>query len=146
VADRPELWDVAYERVGLPALADMAVFSPIHATLEQWRDEWISAPEATFLALVDGEVIGTAGFMPDDDLPHRAENTLTAVRREWRGRGIAAALKRTALAWAAANGVTEAYTWTQIGNADMRRLNLHLGYADRLQSITLRRELSPPVG
>ena len=58
----------------------------------------------------------------------KAENGYTAVRREWRGRGVAAALKRTTLAWAASHGVTQIQTWTQRGNDAMRALNERLGY------------------
>ena len=67
------------------------------------------------------EVIGCAGLQPDADFPERAENALTAVRRDWRGRGVATALKRMTLAWAAEHGIREVYTWTQRGNDDMRR-------------------------
>ena len=141
VAQRPELWDVAYERVGLQGFADMALTAPMQVSLKQWRSEWIGAPEAMILALADGEVIGVAGLMADADHPERAENALTAVRREWRGKGVASALKRSTLAWAAANGIREVYTWTQKGNADMRRLNEHLGYRTRLESFTMRAPL-----
>jgi N-acetylglutamate synthase-like GNAT family acetyltransferase len=94
-----------------------------------------------FLALADGEVIGCAGLERDADAPERAENALTAVRRDWRRRGIASALKRTALAFAAEQGLSEVYTWTQRGNADMRRLNEHLGYVTRSESLTVRAPL-----
>jgi mycothiol synthase len=141
VAERPELWSVAYETVAAEAFQDMAVVSPVSATAEEWAREWMTEPAATFLALAGDEVIGCAGLLPDTDEPHRAENALTAVRRNWRGRGVAAALKRVTLAWAASHGITEVYTWTQIGNADMRRLNEHLGYFTRTQSITMRADL-----
>jgi mycothiol synthase len=143
VAQRPELWEVAYERVGQQAFQDMAVISPVQATLDEWNREWMTDPEATFLALADGEVIGLAGLLIDPDEPTRAENALTAVRREWRGRGVAAALKRTTLAYAAEHGLAEVYTWTQKNNADMRRLNERLGYVARSQSITMR--ATPPI-
>ena len=94
-----------------------------------------------FLALHDGEVIGCAGVHRDTDQPERGENALTAVRRDWRGRGIAAHLKRRTLQWAAANGLTELYTWTQAGNIPMLTLNEQLGYVTRQQSITLARPL-----
>lgn len=141
VAQRPELWDAAYERVGGQAFADMALTAPLLVSLDQWRQEWIGAPEAMILALSGGEVIGLAGLLADADNPARAENALTAVRREWRGKGVASALKRATLAWAAAQGIREVYTWTQTGNADMRRLNEHLGYVTRLQSFTMRAPL-----
>ena len=141
VAARPELWRVAYDRLARQAFEDMATVTTIEVPLTEWEQEWITDPAATFLALADGEVIGCAGLLPDEDHPQRAENGLTAVRREWRGRGVATALKRTSLAWAAAHGLTEVYTWTQRGNADMRQLNERLGYLTRTISVTVQAPL-----
>jgi GNAT superfamily N-acetyltransferase len=141
IAERPELWRAAYDPLAKQAFADMALDAPVEASLEQWEREWITWPEGTFVALAAGEVVGCAGLLRDDDQPERAENALTAVRRDWRGRGVAAALKRTTLAFADANGIREVYTWTQRGNDDMRRLNEHLGYVERAWSITLRASL-----
>ena len=45
------------------------------------------------------------------------------------------------MAWAAEHGITEIYTWTQQGNANMRRLNEHLGFTYGLVSIRLRAPL-----
>jgi mycothiol synthase len=141
VAERPELWRAAYGTVAKQAFRDMALDRPVEASLEQWEAEWITCPQGTFVAVAGGEVIGCAGLMPDDDLPERAENALTAVRRDWRGHGVASALKRTALAWAADRGIREVYTWTQRGNDDMRRLNERLGYVDRSVSVSVRAAL-----
>jgi GNAT superfamily N-acetyltransferase len=94
-----------------------------------------------FLALHEGEVIGCAGLVVDTDVPHRAENALTAVRRDWRGRGLAVVLKQHALAWAGRAGITEVYTWTQDGNAAMRALNTRLGYATTRRSTMVARSL-----
>jgi GNAT superfamily N-acetyltransferase len=141
VAEQPWTWPAAYEVVGEQAFQDMALVTPIHATRQEWETDWIGDPAAMFVALADGEVIGCAGLIGDDDEPHRAENALTAVRRDWRGRGVASALKRVTLAWAAAHGLTEVYTWTQVGNADMIRLNNHLGYVNRTESVTVRAAL-----
>lgn len=141
VADRAGVWREAYHRVATQAFQDMALVAPMHATPDDWEQLWITRPDATFVALAGGEVIGCAGLLPDEDHPHRAENGLTAVRRDWRGRGVAAALKRTTMAWAAAHGLREVYTWTQRGNDDMRRLNRHLGYRDGAQSISMRATL-----
>jgi mycothiol synthase len=79
--------------------------------------------------------------MPDPDEPRRAEHGLTAVRRDWRRRGVATALKRTTLAWAAANGLGEVYTWTQRDNDGMRALNTRLGFRTRSESITMQAAL-----
>ncbi len=144
VAERPDLWTAAYSTVGAQAFQDMALDRPVEATPEEWEHEWLTHPEAAFLAVAGGEVVGCAGLQPDADFPERAENALTAVRRDWRGRGVATVLKRTTLAWAAANGIREVYTWTQRGNDDMRRLNERLGYITRTESISVRGSLPLP--
>jgi len=136
---RPELWAASYQRFGTEVLADFAVFQPLEITEQDWNGSWAGDP--MFLALHDGEVIGCAGVERDTDQPERGENALTAVRRDWRGRGIAVHLKRRTLRWAADNGLTELYTWTQAGNTPMLTLNERLGYVPGHTSITLSRPL-----
>jgi mycothiol synthase len=141
VSDRPELWRAAYGALAGQAFRDMATVSPVEVTLEQWERDWITDPDAVFLALAGDEVIGCAGLLPDPDHPARAEHALTAVRRDWRRRGVARALKRRTLAWAAGRGLTEVFTWTQRGNDGMRALNAQLGYVTRSESITMQAAL-----
>ena len=141
VSERPELWRAAYEVLGAQAFQDMALDAPLEISLEQWEREWITDPDAMFIALADGEVIGCAGLLPDPDTPSRAEHALTAVRRDWRRRGVAAALKRLTLALASERGLAEVYTWTQRGNDDMRALNSHLGFITRTESLSMRATL-----
>ena len=137
--ERPGLWEGCFERFGREALAGFAVDTPLDVTLERWTRDWLGDP--MFLALHDGEVVGCAGLGLDSDNPTRAENSLTAVRGDWRGRGLAVHLKLRALAWAAEHGVTEVYTWTQDGNAAMRTLNTRLGYATTRTGIQVARAL-----
>lgn len=139
LSERPELWAASYDTFGTEVLADFALYEPLQVSAEQWAASW--AGEPMFLALHDGEVIGCAGLHRDADRPERVENALTAVRRDWRGRGVASYLKRLTLRWAADNGVTEVYTWTQARNESMLRLNEHLGYAVGQTSITVSRPL-----
>lgn len=137
--DRPGLWEASYERFGREALAGFAVDTPLEISLERWTRDWLGDP--MFLALHDGEVVGCAGLGLDPDEPTRAESSLTAVRGDWRGRGLAIHLKQRALAWAAEHGITEVYTWTQDGNAAMRTLNTRLGYATTRTGIQVARAL-----
>ncbi len=138
VAEQPELWARAYDELALPTFPDMDIKPPMQVTPEEWATEWINDPAAMFVAL-DGEaVIGVAGLMTDTDQPQRAEVAYTAVRREWRGKGVASTLKRTSMAWAAEHGITEIYTWTQEGNANMRSLNEHLGFRYGIVSRSVR--------
>ena len=91
-------------RFGTRGARRLRLFQPLDVSAEQWNASWAGDP--MFLALLDGEVIGCAGLHLDTDRPERAENSLTAVRRTWRGRGLAAHLKRRTLHWAATHGVT----------------------------------------
>jgi mycothiol synthase len=136
---QPDLWAACFDSFGTEVLADFALYEPLDITAEQWATSWAGDP--MFLAVHDGEVIGCAGLFRDTDRPDRAENALTAVRRAWRGRGIASHLKRRTLRWAADHGLTEIYTWTQARNDSMLRLNEHLGYVAGKTSITLTRPL-----
>lgn len=141
VSTQPGLWLAAYKSVAAQAFQDMATVAVLDVTPEQWQRDWITDPDAMFIAVAANEVIGCAGLVPDPDHPGRAEHALTAVRRDWRHRGVATALKRTTLAWAAANGFTEVYTWTQIGNDSMRDLNTYLGFVARSESIRMQTDL-----
>ena len=141
VAERPELWTAAYHHVALPTLPDMALPVAVKVSLSDWEKEWINDPAAMFVAVARDEVIGVAGLLLDSDRPERAEVAYTAVRREWRGKSVAANLKRASMAWAADHGISEIYTWTQRGNDSMRRLNEHLGFAYGIVSLTMRAPL-----
>jgi mycothiol synthase len=136
IAERPELLEQAYG-LAVEAYADMATFAPVSITREEWLRDEATHPGGSFVALADGEVVGYAGLMRDGDRRDRAEDGLTSVRRDWRRRGLGTALKRTELAWGAASGLREIYTWTQQGNEAMRRLNEQLGYEYRGVAVTM---------
>jgi mycothiol synthase len=127
------------------ALPDLALDRPVEVTEDEWWSSWIPSSEWAFVALHGNEVVGMAGLLDDDDRPERAENLLTAVRRDLRGRGIARALKQHTLRCAADRGLTEVYTWTQTGNEAMQQLNRSLGYVDRNTVVSVRAAL-PLIG
>jgi GNAT superfamily N-acetyltransferase len=137
LAERPELFPRVYHELAVEALADLAVTPKVEISFEDWEREWVTWPEGSFIALTGDEIVGCAGLIRDYDRPDRAEHSLTAVRRDWRGRGLAKALKRQTIAWAAANGLTELYTWTQTGNEAMQAVNERLGYSIRSTCITV---------
>ncbi len=115
----------------------MALVRPGEVTLEHWLAAEATRPEGSFVALEEDAVIGYAGMREHANGSTSAEHGLTAVRRDRRRRGIATALKRTQIAWAAANGVHELVTWTQRGNEGMQALNRKLGYVDRAKTLSL---------
>ena len=131
-ADRPELARGIYE-VALEAAPDIPGNEDEElGTFEEWlaRDMQGDSdrPDATFVAVAGAEVIGFAklSLAPEDD--ERAFHDLTGVRRAWRGRGIAAALKRRQIEWAKDSGFERLQTFNEERNEPIRRLNARYGY------------------
>jgi mycothiol synthase len=116
---------------------EVSVDVPAHAEhepvpYERWARENLEGPgafpEACFIALEGDEVVGyTALRRYGADSPE-AENRLTAVRRPWRRRGIATALKRAQIESARAAGIERISTTNDELNVGMRGVNERLGY------------------
>ena len=140
IAERPELLREAYP-LGLAGWADMATAQPVRISLDDWLAEEATLPEGSFVALADGQIVGYSGLCRRGENASAAEDGLTVVRRDWRRRGLATALKRAELAWASANGIREIVTWTQSGNEGMRAANERLGYVYRSVTFDLRARL-----
>jgi mycothiol synthase len=135
IAERPELLERSYE-LAQQGYADMALPWTVVISLDEWLRDEAGHPGGSLVALSDGEIVGFSGLMKHD-IGGVAEDGLTVVRRDWRRRGLAKALKERELAWAAANGFREVVTWTQRGNEGMRKLNERLGYEYRDVTITM---------
>ncbi len=80
------------------------------------------------LEAATARVIGYASLMLVPGASKVAWHGMTAVARQWRGRGLATALKRATIAWAGANGLEALETANDIANAPMRAVNSRLGY------------------
>jgi mycothiol synthase len=143
IEERPDLL-AALHPLARQGYADFSTDLPAEITLEDWLPDEATLPAGSFVALVDGEPIAYSGLIAHDN-PGVAEDGLTVVRRDWRRRGLALALKRLELDWAAQNGVREVVTWTQRGNEGMRRLNELLGYEYRAISLTMCAPLPLPL-
>jgi mycothiol synthase len=135
IAERSELLRGAHP-LAVEGYADMALDGTATITLEDWLRDEATHPGGSFVALANGEIVGFSGLMRHNN-EGVAEDGLTVVRRDWRRRGLARALKARELAWAAENGLREIVTWTQRGNEGMRVLNERLGYEYRNVSYTL---------
>ena len=99
-------------------------------------------PDATFVALAGDEVVGYAKFSLTAAQPTTAHHDMTAVKRAWRGRGVAGALKRAQIRWAKENGYALLATQNELRNEPIRRLNERLGYRPEPGRVILR----GPVG
>ncbi len=125
------VWPVALE-----GYADLPLPGEVSYTLDTWLREEATRPDGSFVAWENGEPVGYAGLMEHANGSATAENGLTVVRRDRRGRGIGRLLKQTQLQWAAGAGVLEIVTWTQKGNEAMQALNRSIGYVDKSKVIT----------
>jgi len=138
-AERPDLTDALFV-VAQEGTEDIPGF-PGPTTFEQFRsieiDRPTRRPEYFFIAVESEEPVGYATL---DDFGHEAYNGLTAVRRAWRRRGIATALKRTQIAAAKRAGFRRLITGSEERNEAMRTLNAKLGYTPepRLNTLVLR--------
>jgi GNAT superfamily N-acetyltransferase len=134
IAQRRELLEAAHP-LAVQGFADMALDGHATISLEDWLADEATYPDGSFVAMAGGEIVGYSGLCKLHE--GVAEDGLTVVRRDWRRRGLATALKRRELAWAAQNGIREIVTWTQVGNDGMRRANELLGFEYRSVSITM---------
>lgn len=119
-------YEVVAEATPEVALPQIAAAPPFEDWLAKERREAVAA----FVALDGGDVVGYAALYRTG-LTHRLENGLTAVRKSHRRRGLATAMKRAQVAWAAEHGYTEIITDMVEGNAGMRAVNARLGYVER---------------
>ena len=144
-ADRPELAAGLYE-VAREATPDIPGAEEDElGSLEEWLERDMGGagddPRAVFVALAGDEVVGFAKFSLSSGNSERAFHDLTGVRRAWRGRGIAAALKRTQIAWAKDAGYTSLQTSNEARNEPIRRLNERHGYVVEPGRVIVRRTL-----
>jgi GNAT superfamily N-acetyltransferase len=127
----------AYE-VAAEATPEMAL--PLIAAAPPF-DEWLVQEERNsvfaVVALDGAEVVGYARLYSLAGHDGRLENGLTAVKRSHRRRGLALALKRAQIAWAAEHGYTEIVSSMVEGNDAMRATNARLGYRELPASIVV---------
>jgi len=125
------------------AYADMPSTDPIEVSFEDFHDWEVDRPglrhDLSFLAVADGEVVGfgTVDAHGDD-----AWNSHTGVRRAWRRRGVATAIKRAQIEAARAAGVASLTTFSERRNVPMRTLNERLGYRPLPDQVRLRGPLA----
>ena len=130
IVSRAEMPDAAggmYE-VAREAEPDIPGGAPVRP-YDSWRATELERPsldpELTFIALAGDEVVGYAIL---DSLRGEPWHRLTAVKRAWRGRGIATALKRSQIQAARKKGFARLVTTNEERNHPMRSINRALGY------------------
>ena len=131
-AERPDLIRGLYEvyREASPDIPgeEDAEMPPFETWLANDMQGAGDRPDATFVAVADGDVVGYAKLSISRGGGDIAWHDITGVKRAWRGRGVAGALKRTQIAWAKANGYRRLNTMNEERNEPIRRLNHRHGY------------------
>jgi GNAT superfamily N-acetyltransferase len=98
-------------------------------------------PADGFVVALDtagGSVVGYAALSMLPGSRTAAWHDMTAVRRAYRGRGIARALKLATIVWAIEHGLETLDSGNDEDNAPMRGLNAALGYAPLPDDVTMR--------
>jgi GNAT superfamily N-acetyltransferase len=140
----PGVYDVSME--ANPDVPGHEDFTP--PPRESWLAHHLVEPqtpaEAIFLAVAGNEVVGYAKLRLDPT-PGSATHAMTGVKRAWRRRGIASALKSAQIAWAKEQGLQRLVTTNELRNNAMLRVNERLGYRPVPGRVHLRGPLAKPV-
>jgi mycothiol synthase len=153
--DNPEVRRRVHD-LGVAAGADvprLGSYSP--PTLEQFQ-EWEFAapgflPDAYFLARRGEQYVGVSNLTQLSAEPRGLDQSFTGVRREWRGHGVAIALKRLGLEYARHHGYQFIQTTNDSLNAPMWAINERIGYRREIVWVQGERETTaatapPPDG
>lgn len=125
--ERPFVVEALYE-VYVDAVRDVPG-APLGETIDAWAAREIGrpsrSPDLSFAAFAGEEVVGYAVLDVFGDEGHHG---FTAVKRAWRRRGIATALKGAQIKAATEMGLARLVTGSEERNLPMRTLNERLGY------------------
>jgi GNAT superfamily N-acetyltransferase len=127
--------------------ADMpspAAFTP--TSYEQWEAFELKnpnlQPEGYMIAKDGSKYVGLSTVWRIDKEPRGLVQGNTGVRREYRGKGIAVALKLRVIDFARRNGYVKVKTWNASDNAPMLAVNTKLGFKREVGWITLEKSLT----
>jgi GNAT superfamily N-acetyltransferase len=141
--DQPELADAIYD-VAIEAVPDAPSQEDWRApTREEFLESNVRRPGSIIVvALGEGEVAGYAVLAVHQGVGTHA---MTGVKRAWRGRGVARALKAAQITWAKEHGLARLVATNEQRNAAMIRVNESLGYRRVPGRVGLRGPLAAPV-
>ncbi|MGQ9734958.1 MAG: GNAT family N-acetyltransferase, partial [Candidatus Bipolaricaulia bacterium] len=136
----PKCLEKLYELHNL-IMADVPSPAPYTAPpFEHFLDNVIRHPdsisEAYFIAKDGKTYVGQSDLWRSKEEPRDLYQDLTGVRREYRKRGIAMALKLKTIEYAKSHGFRVIKTWNNSNNVGMLHINQKLGFARRPAWIT----------
>ncbi|MCY4093386.1 MAG: GNAT family N-acetyltransferase [Caldilineaceae bacterium] len=105
--------------------------TPAKVSFEEFQKVWDRSnhvPDAWFVALDNGEYVGSTDVWLSKAEPHLLYVGLTGVVRSHRGRGIATALKLRSVEFAREQGFKEIRTWNETNNKVILDINDRMGF------------------
>jgi GNAT superfamily N-acetyltransferase len=114
-------------------------------SFEQWEAFELKnpglIPDCYFIASDGPRYVGLSFAVRSDKEPRTLYQLLTGVRREYRGRGVAIALKLRVVDFARQNQYDKIKTWNDSDNAPMLGVNTKLGFKRQVGWITMEKSL-----
>ncbi len=118
-------------------------------TFEQFEKRYFGNPnfttEGVYIALDGDRWVALTELSYADD-PESLWVGLTAVHADWRGKGLATAVKIRSLDWAKTTGRKHMITWNEEGNSPMLGINRRLGFRPRPAWLTWEKEVGEAPG
>ena len=141
IAAEPALLDSLYAAC-CEIYADLPDPEPVViGTLEEWQARDIEAAgqplDGVLIAAAGDEVVGVSRVVVQER-GRVVGHLITGVRRDWRGRGVALALKRAAIGWAIDRGAEWMSAENAVHNEPMRAINAALGFQPGADFVELR--------
>lgn len=114
-------------------------------SFDQWKATEVKnpslIPEGYFIATDGPRYVGLSSVWRLDKEPKTLLQAMTGVLREYRGRGIAIALKLRVIRYALRNNYDKIKTWNDSENAPMLAVNTKLGFKREVGWITMEKNL-----
>jgi mycothiol synthase len=112
-------------------------------SFERFRTLEIDTPDslsdAHFLAFVDGKLVGVSRLLRDLNDPRTLRQAFTGTLQDYRGQGIAQALKLRTIHFARTHGYANIRTGNDSANAAMLHINDAIGFERRSPIVTFER-------
>lgn len=114
---------------------------------QTWRQRRLNTPTyiegASWVAMHEGRMVGYSAFSQSMAVPTELYQGLTGVRRDWRRKGIATALKVRGIEWAIAHNYTKIRTFNASNNEPMLAINIEMGFRRQPALIDFQKDLDP---
>jgi RimJ/RimL family protein N-acetyltransferase len=119
-------------------------------TVDELRRRWLENPEylaaGHFLVKDGARYVAESNLFLTENPPDVLYQGITGTRGEYRGRGLALALKLRTIEYARALGKREIRTWNDTLNAPMLAINTNLGFVRQPAWITYEKRLDETEG